>query len=196
MVFHFETTRGGKDVVLRYDDLKSLYGDTPNLLQILDKDKDNVIASKELADFFVNIREKLKGNAFIGGSIIVTKAYHDYSQKRQKEKVCGTCHSKDAPFYDSMFLVLPERENQIYVPVKGTILSAAPISILVDICLLGEQRIRLADLRGLFTIDPKNRLQYAKELGFKWIDVIGIGLAIILLFFILIHIAWRLVVKR
>jgi hypothetical protein len=115
------------------------------------------------------VRKGLAGNVFIGSSIIVSRVHHDYSAKREKERVCSSCHSDKSPFYQSMFFILPEKEFHIYIPVKGTILSAIPISFFVDISLLGEQKATWSDVKGFFALTPGELSHYARELGFKWV---------------------------
>jgi predicted CXXCH cytochrome family protein len=196
MVFYLSTRKGDQEEILSYENLESFFKKNASITPLLDKNGDGVIDSKELANFFTDVRKKLAGNAIIESSIIVTSVYHDYSVKRQKERICGTCHSEKAPFYESMFFILPEKGYHIYIPVKGTILSATPVSVFIDISLLSEQKATWADVKGFFSLKRGEFPRYAKELGFKWIDIIGIGLALIILFFILIHIAVRILVKR
>lgn len=196
MVFFLSARKGDKDEVLNYETMESLYGKNIWITPLLDKNSDEVIGSRELADFFTDVRKKLSGNTFIGSSIIVTSVHHDYSVKRQRERICATCHSDRAPFYESMFFILPEKGYHMYIPVKGTILSAAPVSVFIDISLLGEQKATWSDVRGFFFLKSGEFSSYAKELGFKWIDIVGIGLSFVVLFFVLFHTVLRLVIKK
>lgn len=196
MVFYLSTKKGDKEERVDYKTLESFYGKNILMTPFLDKNKDEVVDSQELTGFFRDVRDRLSGNAFIGSSIIVTRVHHDYSVKRQKERICATCHSDQAPFYESMFFVLPEDGFHMYVPVKGTILSAMPISVFVDMSLLGQQKATWADVKGLFTLKPGEFAPYAKELGFKWIDLIAIGLGAIIIFFILVHTLVRIIIRK
>lgn len=196
IVLYFGIRKGDKDVALTYDDLTNIYGKDVKIKGFIDKDMDGTIISEELATFFVELKKKLQKDLFIGSSIIVTKVYHDHSVKRSKERVCTTCHSEHAAFYDSMFLILPEKGQHVYIPIKGTILSAFPVSTFIDICLLGEERIKTEDLNKLFKMGQKERIEYMKELGFKWIDISGIALIIIVLFLIIMHTVARVIFKR
>jgi hypothetical protein len=196
MVFFLSTKKGDKDEILHYETMEGLYGKNISVTPLLDKNSDELIDSQELADFFNDVRKKLAGNAFIGSSIVVTSVYHDYSVTRQKERICATCHSDKAPFYESMLFILPEKGYHMYIPVKGTILSATPVSVFIDISLLGEQRATWSDIKGYFFLRKGGFSSYAKELGFKWIDIIGIGLSFVVLFFILVHAVLRLVIKK
>jgi hypothetical protein len=196
MVFYLSTRKGDQEEILSYENLESLFEKDARIAPLLDKNGNGAIDSIELANFFTDVRKRLAGNALIGSSIIVTSVYHDYSVKRQKERICGTCHSEKAPFYESMFFILPEKGFHMYIPVKDTILSATPVSVFIDISLLGEQKATWSDVKGFFFLKRGELPRYAKELGFKWIDIIGIGLSFVILFFVLIHIAVRVVVRR
>ena len=132
----------------------------------------------------------------MGSSLIVTKVHHDYSSLSKKEKVCGTCHSEDAPFYESMYLVIPEAEGQVYLPVKGTTLSALPAYLFVDLSLLGEEKIKNDDIRKLLTLTGKERMAFIKELGWKWIDFFGITFVGIALIGIILHAIGRIIWRR
>lgn len=196
MVFFLSTKRGDKDEILNYETIEGLYGKNTWVTPLLDKNSDEVIDSRELANLFTDVRKKLSGNAFIGSSIVVTKVHHDYSVKRQKERICATCHSDKAPFYESMYFILPENGYHMYIPVKGTILSAAPVSVFIDISLLGEQKARWSDVKGFFFLKQGEFAHFARELGFKWIDIVGIGFSFIVLFSVLIHAALRCLIKK
>jgi predicted CXXCH cytochrome family protein len=196
MVFYLSARKGGQEEILSYENLENLFEKNVRITPLLDKSRDEVIDSRELTNFFSDIRKRHAENVFIGSSIVVTRVYHDYSVKRQKERVCGTCHSETAPFYESMLFILPEKGYHAYIPVKGTILSAIPASVFIDVSLLGEQKATWSDVKGFFLLKPKEFSRYAQELGFKWIDLIGIGLGFVILFFILIHILARLLVKK
>ena len=196
MVFYLSARKGDQEEILSYESLENLFEKNVRITPLLDKNRDEVIDSRELTNFFSDIRKRHAENVFIGSSIVVTRVYHDYSVKRQKERVCGTCHSETAPFYESMLFILPEKGYHAYIPVKGTILSAIPASVFIDVSLLGEQKATWSDVKGFFLLKPKEFPRYAQELGFKWIDLIGIGLGFVILFFILIHILARLLVKK
>jgi hypothetical protein len=133
---------------------------------------------------------------FIDAEIIVTKVHHDYSVTRLKEKDCITCHSPQAHFYNSMYLILPEKERHVYVPVKGTLLSAYPIGMALDIYLLGEEKITKDDIYALFGKAAPGSSAYAKSLGFKLIDLAGVILIILVILSILVHALMRILVKR
>jgi hypothetical protein len=68
--------------------------------------------------------------------------------------------------------------------------------VFIDISLLGEQKATWSDVRGFFFLKSGEFSSYAKELGFKWIDIVGIGLSFVVLFFVLFHTVLRLVIKK
>ena len=135
---------------LTYEDIKRLAPPGSELSRALDKNGDRVVSSDELGSFFSELRRVLGRDIYLDGSILVTKVYHNFTVTRHHEKDCTTCHSKDAPFYASMFLVIPEQEGRLYIPVKDTALSALPIALAVDMTLLGEEKVRTQDIRRLF----------------------------------------------
>jgi predicted CXXCH cytochrome family protein len=196
MVFYLGAKKGDQEEILSYESLENLFEKNVRIAPLVDKNRDELIDSRELTNFFTDVRKRLVGNVFIGSSIVVTRVHHDYSQKRQRERICATCHSEIAPFYESMFFILPENGSHTYIPLKGTILSSIPVSVFIDVSLLGEQKATWSDVKGFFFLNCDEFPHYAKELGFKWIDLIGIGLCFVILFFILIHIFARLLVKK
>ncbi len=196
IAFSFSYREGGAKRNLTYDDLRKTFADAKNITSLIDTNRDRSVVSQELSDFFIELKRKLKKDLFVGSSLIVTKAHHDYSSLSKKEKVCGTCHSEDAPFYESMYLVIPEEEGQVYLPVKGTTLSALPAYLFVDLSLLGEEKIKNEDIRKLFTLTGKERITFIKELGWKWIDFFGITFFGIVLIGIILHIVGRITWRR
>lgn len=196
IVFYLGKRSGGTKQTLSYQNIKDAYGGHVNLKKLIDVDGDSVVVSEELSDFFLELRRKFHEDLFIGGSIIVTKVYHDHSAKGTKQNVCATCHSKHAPFYDSMYLILPDKSGQLYIPVKGTILGAAPISVFTDLSLLGEERVTFDDIKVLLGFRGKDRSGQMQELGFKWIDILGIALFAVIFIFIMLHIIARIFLKR
>jgi predicted CXXCH cytochrome family protein len=196
IAFYFSCREGNTNRTLTYEDMKIVFADTKDITSLIDTNKDRSIVSQELSNFFMELKRRLKKDLFIGGSLINTKVHHDYSSKRTKERVCSTCHSEDAPFYESMYLIVPEEKGQVYIPVKGTTLGAWPISLFIDFCLLGEEKIKERDITNFFSMSGQGRSDFIKGLGFKWIDACGIALIIIALLGILLHIIGRIIWRR
>jgi hypothetical protein len=95
-----------------------------------------------------------------------------------------------------MFLVVPEKDGLLYIPVKDTALSALPIALAIDMTLLGEEKIRAEDVRRLFRIGGKGQPGLMEELGLRWIDFVGIALAILVFCFVVLHAVLRVVTRR
>jgi len=196
MVFSFARRTPQGESNLTYDEIKQLLPKGSEVGKLLDRNGDRVVSSEELGNFFFQLREKLDKQVYLDGSILVTQVYHNFTVTRHHEKECTACHSKDAPFYASMFLVVPEQEGRLYIPVKDTALSALPIALAMDMTLLGEEKIRAQDIRKLFRLEGKERAAFTEEMGFKWIDVAGVALAVLVLCFVALHAVLRVFTRR
>jgi len=196
MTFAFSRRTPQGESSLTYEDMKRLLPPGSDMASAIDINGDHMVSSYELGTFFLRLREKLGKQLYLNGSILVTKVYHDFTVTRHHEKECTACHSRAAPFYTSMFLVLPEQEGQLYIPVKDTVLSALPISLATDMALLREEKIRHEDIRRLFRLGARERSAFMRELGLKWIDFVGITLAILVLCFVVLHAILRVVTRR
>jgi len=182
MAFYFARKKPSGKERLSRDDLFGLCGTEPSSL--IDRSPDN-----EIGRTLSVLRAKDK-NVIIDASIIVTRAYHDYSETNLKERRCVTCHSREAAFYDSMFLLLPCGDSTRYIPVKGTLLSTYPIGTSVDFFLLGQDKIKRQDFRRFLS---PGRLG---GLGFKWIDFLALSVIALIVVGVAGHIILRLTVKR
>jgi hypothetical protein len=197
MVFHFTTKSGNKKTALTYKDFEQAFGYDIKLKSVINKYTENILKGNDIGSLLADLNKKLKNDVTIESEIIVTKVHHDYSVTRLKEKNCVTCHSPGACFYNSMYLNLPGKEEHIYVPVKGTMLSAYPLGMALDIYVLGEQKITGDDINTLVHKAPKDWAGYLKGLGFKLIDAAGISLVILVILSCLLHSILRLlVIKR
>lgn len=181
---------------LGHNDISRLFGAKRLVREHVDVNSDGRIESSELVPFFTALQKGLQDDVLVRGSIVVTGIHHDYSQVQKREKVCSTCHSDDAPFYQSMYLVLPEKNGVSYIPVKGTVLSALPSSLFANFFLLGETKMTWNDIRGFLSAKGEARQELAGELGFKWIDIAGIFLCLAVLLFVCVHIIIRVVFRR
>lgn len=196
MVFNINIDgKDGKRRLTR-EDIIAAFGGTKRTRDLIDVNGDDRIVSSEIVPFFEELGRMTKGAVRVEGSIVVTDIHHDYSQVQKKDKVCTTCHSNAAPFYQSMYLVLPEAEGLSYMPVKGTVLAAMPSSIALNFFLLGETKARWSDIKALVGARGEARGEIVKELGFKWIDIVGVFLSVAVLFFVCIHIVLRVVFRR
>jgi predicted CXXCH cytochrome family protein len=196
MVFAFGRRAPHGESSLTYEDMKRFLPPGIDVINAIDTNGDHIVSSHEVGNFLLRLREKIGKQLYLDGSILVTEVYHNFTVTSHQEKECTTCHSKGAPFYASMFLVVPEQEGQFYIPVKDTMLSALPISLATDMALLGEERIRHEDIRRLFRMGGGERSAFTEELGLKWIDFVGVTLAILVLCFVALHAILRMVTKK
>ncbi|MCX7966537.1 MAG: cytochrome c3 family protein [Syntrophorhabdaceae bacterium] len=179
-----------------YRDFTSFLGEGVNIKKIIDLDNDGEISCNELTTFFNDIRKKHKKDVSINTSIVVTEVFHHYSEKNLKTKICTECHSLNAPFYDSMVIVIPERDQIHYIPAKGTILSAFPTSVFVDMCLIGESKIKHKDIMTFLMSDWKDKPRILNEFGYKLIDFVGLTIVFFIISAIGVHVILRILVKR
>ncbi len=196
MVFKINVRNGTGQRDLNYDDIARVFGTKKPARDLIDVNTDRRIASSEIVPFFDSLKKGTPGAIAINGSIVVTRIHHDYSQVQKRDKVCTTCHSDDAPFYQSMYLVLPEKEGFSYMPVKGTVLASMPASLAVNFVLLGETKLRLSDIRTLFRARGEARHEVAMDLGMRLIDIIGIFILVVVFILIAVHIILRVVFRR
>ena len=196
MVFFFANKKNNKKNALQYEALERVFGKNVHLKSVINTYAENMVKGEEIGRFVVDLKKKMGEEIFVDAEIIVTKVHHDYSVTRLKERNCVTCHSPQAHFYNSMYLILPEKDRHIYVPVKGTLLSVYPIGMALDIYLLGEEKITKDDIYALLGKAPEGSAAYAKSLGFKLIDLVGVILVILVILSVLAHALLRILVKR
>lgn len=195
MIFEFvRRTEAGKGRLL-YEDVEHLLSPTSDPKTVMDKDGDSVISSDEFADFFLDLRRSLGKGISMEGAILVTEIHHEFTMTRHREKECATCHSSNAPFYDSMYLSVPSMKGPVLVPVKDTILSALPIALSINLTLLGEEKIRHDDIRRFLFSGPEERARLYRELGLRWIDFVGLNLALLLIVLLIVHAVLRWVIR-
>jgi predicted CXXCH cytochrome family protein len=192
IVFYLaEKTPEGK-VKLSYDRLVALYGGDPSTLMKGDRGSPSLDA--RIGQLLTALTERDR-NVVIDASIIVTKAYHSYSETRLKAKECVMCHSAEARFYDAMFFILPGKDSTSYIPAKGSVLSTYPIGTSVDFFLLGEDKIRKNDVYKFLGLKGAQGGPRS-DLGFKLIDFFALLLVVLICAGLAVHIILRIVVKR
>ena len=197
MVFFFQKKSGDKKTALNYADFERAFGHDIKVQSVLNKYTEDILKGNDIGNLLNDLNKKMNNSVSIEAEIVVTKVHHDYSITRLKEKDCVVCHSAQASFYNSVYLNLPGKEEHVYAPVKGTLLSTYPLAIAMDIYLLGEQKITRDDIATLIHKAPKDWTSYIKGLGFKLIDLAGICLLILALLGCMVHALLRiLVVKR
>jgi predicted CXXCH cytochrome family protein len=196
MVFFFADKKDNKKTALQYETIERVFGKDVHLKSIINTDMEHIVTGEEIGRFVVDLRKKIGKGIYVDAEIIVTKVHHDFSGMRLKERNCVTCHSPEAQFYSSIYLILPEKDRYIYVPVKGTPLSSYPLGLALDIYLLGEEKITKDDFYALIGKAPKDLVASAKSLGFKLIDLLGMILVILMILLLLVHAMLRIVVKQ
>ncbi|MCX5815797.1 MAG: cytochrome c3 family protein [Proteobacteria bacterium] len=196
MVFYFKTKGGNKNPELTYGDIEKALGSKKEIVSIIDRDGDGIVSCKELTGFFTGLSKRIQKDIFLDSSIVVTKVHHVYSEKSRKQRVCASCHSENAPFYESMYLAIPGKDSHTYIPVKGTVLSALPTSLFIDMCLLGEKKIKVKDIKEFFKTTQGKRGDIINELGFKLLDLIGLLVSAAILAGIVIHGILRIMVRK
>jgi predicted CXXCH cytochrome family protein len=193
MVYSFAKKSGSVKTPLAYSQLAAASGGDPLAFvegQRMGPDGHDTGIGK----LFTALRQRDK-DTIVDASIIVTKAYHDYSETLIKEKECVTCHSREAGFYDSMFFLLPGKESVHYVPMKGTLFSSYPIGTALDFFLLGEDKLTRQDFAAFLGL--RQGVTQHDSLGFKLIDLFGLVLMLLVLAAICVHVILRiLLVKR
>lgn len=196
MVFNIRVRTGGGERNLNYDDIAAAFGTKKPARDLIDLNMDRRITSSEIVPFFDRLKTTTAGTIAINGSIVVTRIHHDYSAVQKRDKVCATCHSDNAPFYQSMYIVVPEKSGFSQIPVRGTVLASMPSSLALNFVLLGETKLRLSDIKALLLSKGQAKQEIVQDLGFRWIDIIGIFVLITVLLFVLVHMILRVVFRR
>ncbi len=185
LVFYFVRKSPAGKAKLSYNELVALTGQDPT--RAFGERQGS--PDTQIARLFTLLAQRDK-NVTIDASIIVTKAYHDYSETHLRERQCVTCHSREAHFYDSMLLLLPGRDSSTYIPVKGTLLAKYPIGTSVDFFLVGEEKMKKDDVYKFL------HLRGRWELGLKLIDFFGFMTIIVVLVGVAAHVVLRLTVRK
>jgi len=196
MLFNFAEKDEKGTKALFYMDFEKIFGSKTDIAYLIDANSDNIISIDELISFVNNLRRKHDKEVVITSSIVVTEVHHDYSEKNLKSKVCSACHLIDAPFYKYMYIAIPQKDGKLFIPVKGTVLSAIPTSIFIDLCIIGETKINHEDIKAFLSADLKEKPRVLRELGFKLIDFMGITIIFFILAGIFVHILLRITVKK
>lgn len=185
LVFYFVRKSPAGKVKLSYDELVALTGQDP--ARAFGEQQGSPDA--QIGRLFTLLAQRDK-TVTIDASIIVTKAYHDYSETHPRERECVTCHAREAHFYDSMLLLLPGRNSSTYIPVKGTLLAKYPIGTSVDFFLVGEEKMKKGDVYKFL------HLRGPWELGLKLIDFFGLMTILVVLVGVAVHVVLRLTVRK
>jgi predicted CXXCH cytochrome family protein len=151
------------------------------LVGTMDQDGNGRLSPEEIGAFLRRLRENGIPEAALDVSILVLRPTHNFTDKGEQTRDCSLCHSENARFYSKLVLEVPEKEGaSITIPVERQIfLLHGPGGLSEDFYLLGESKIHKKDLRDVIEI--------VKQIGFKWIDLIGILLVLSSLVAVSLH---------
>ncbi len=177
------------DNLLHYSRLVP-FTENGDLLRALDRDRKGRLSDREFNRFIEDLRTHGIPGASIDVRILVLKPYHDYSSRGEKARDCTLCHSRDARFYSKIVLEVPEKGGGFTtLPVDNEVLASlnqdAPGA---DFYLLGESRIRKADIDALVLV--------VKRIGCKWLDLLGFFLVLCALAGVCFHAALMFVTRK
>ncbi|MBM4326887.1 MAG: hypothetical protein FJ118_06950 [Deltaproteobacteria bacterium] len=168
-----EGTEGPQEHVLDYRRLvRFIEPGRKGITETLDRDADGKISDEELQAFMNRLKEQGMPEAALRARILVLKPSHNFSARGEQTRNCLLCHSTGAPFYSKLLLKLPEEDGGFRtVPLdKGFLARPGQRPFMEDVYLLGESKIRKEDLEEVLSI--------VRRIGFKWIDVIGVFIAV------------------
>lgn len=153
----------------------------PGLIETVDQDKNGMLSELEISSFMRKVREKGIPGASLQIRILVLRPAHNFTNRGEETRDCSLCHSRNAKFYSKLFLEIPEKDGELRtVPLERQILALrGEGSFLRNFYLLGESKIRAEDLRDLLT--------QVRRIGFKWLDLIGVFVIIMVLAAIAFH---------
>jgi predicted CXXCH cytochrome family protein len=173
-VFHIvEKDKPSGEKVLDYGRLAPfLEPGKDGLVGTLDRDGNGRLSANEILSFLRRLRENGIPEAGLDVRILVLRPTHNFTDKGEHTRDCSLCHSENARFYSKLVLVVPEMEGDSRtIPIEREIFRLDGAGGLTkDFYLLGESKIRRKDLRNI--------LEMVRQIGFQWIDLIGILLVL------------------
>ncbi len=182
-VFHIvEKGKPSGENVLNYERLAPFVDPGKGgLVETLDQDGNGRLSPAEIVSFLRRLRENGIPEAGLDVRIQVLRPTHNFTDKGEHTRDCSLCHSENARFYSKLVLELPEKEGDSRtIPVERQILLLhGPGGLSEDFYLLGESKIHKKDLRDI--------LEIVQQIGFKWIDLIGILLVVSSLVAVSLH---------
>ena len=138
--------------------------------KILAKERSNEISGADLTYLVDTLRQKGYPHAGLKARILVINPTHNFTDRAEHTRDCTLCHSKDARFYSEILLSIPETGGGIrtFRMGKGILARLSQQPYMRNIYLLGGPKITRADLNKVLAI--------LEQIGFKWIDIIGIAM--------------------
>ena len=151
------------------------------LVDTLDKDGDRKLSGAEMRSFMNRLRAGGVPGAGLEIRILVLTPTHNFTHLGEEARDCTLCHSKDAKFYSTLVLEIPERDGRfVALPVEKQILVSRVLRPFAgDLYLLGESKIRPEDLEDVATV--------VKRIGFKWLDLLGMFVVLLTLVAVAFH---------
>ncbi|MGB6065016.1 MAG: cytochrome b/b6 domain-containing protein [Desulfomonilaceae bacterium] len=168
-VFHIvETNRPPGESILNYGKLAPFVEPGKGLVETLDQDGNGRLSPAEISSFLERLRKNGIPEASLDVRILVLRPTHNFTDKGEQTRDCSLCHSENARFYSKLVLEVPEKGGDFRtIPVDRQIfLLHGPGGVSQDFYLLGESKIRRKDLSDI--------LEMFRQIGFKWIDLVGV----------------------
>ena len=179
------------DQMLDYARLAPFIGSGKNgLIETVDQDKNGMLSELEISSFMKKLREKGIPGASLQVRILVLNPAHNFTNRGEETRDCSLCHSRNAKFYSKLFLEIPETDGELRtVPLERQILALrGEGSFLRNFYLLGESKIRAEDLKDL--------LDQVRRIGFKWLDLIGVFVIIMVLAATAVHVMLMFLTRK
>ncbi len=168
--------------VLQYDQLACLVDkEKPGLLETLDQDGNGRLSAEEIQAVAAKIRSCGFPDVSLEFRILVLRPAHNFTDRGKQTRDCSLCHSERAQFYSKIVMEVPEKDGEFRtIPVDRRILASPDYRLLKgDFYLLGESKLRRKDIDDL--------LEIVRQIGFKWIDLIGACIVVFWLFVVSVH---------
>ena len=186
VIFFVDRIVPSKPRPLDYSELKRFVGPgKEGLIKTLDPSGDGVVSAPEIRSFLEKMRKGGLTWVSLRFRILVVKPSHIFTSRAEKSRNCSLCHSKNAEFYSTLLLRVPEPGGSfVTIPVAPDIMVGAPDqSLVADFYMLGEVKTPIGDSQGLFSI--------VSGPGTKWIDSLGFFAVVFSLIAVCLH--WALV---
>ena len=186
VIFFVDRSVPTKPRPLDYSELERFVGPgKEGLIKTLDPSGDGVFSAHEIRSFLEKMRKGGLTWASLRFRILVVKPSHIFTSRGEKSRNCSLCHSKNAEFYSTLLLRVPEPGGSfVTIPVAPDIMVGAPDqSLMADFYMLGEVKTPIGDSQGLFSI--------VRGPGSKWIDSLGFFAVVFSLVAVCLH--WALV---
>ena len=186
VIFFVDRSVPAKPRPLDYSDLERFVGPGKDgLIKTLNPSGDGVASAHEIRSFLEKMRKGGLTWASLRFRILVVKPSHIFTSRVERSRNCSLCHSRNAEFYSTLLLRVPEPGGSfVTIPVATDIMVGAPDrSLTADFYILGEAKAPIVDSRGLFSI--------ANEPGSKRIDSLGFFAVMFSLVAVCLH--WTLV---